>query len=291
MTTPAIGDALGPRGRRRVAVASAVAVAVLAVALVAAVNRLHTKGQLDGDLWEPFRHWGVWRFLLFTGLRNTLRAAGVAMVLALVLGVVLALGRLSKRRPVRWLAGAYIEFFRSMPLLLLILFSFLALPKYGVDLSIYGYLVLALVVYNAAVLGEIFRAGILSLDPGQTEAANAIGLSYAQTMALVVLPQAFRRMIPAIVSQLVTLLKDTSLGFVIGYEELLRTANSTGAYYHDILQSLVVVAGVYIAVNLSLSRVAHRLEVRQRRRFGAGAMAVSGVEDLALVDAAGRADR
>src|SRR5207248_316592 len=156
VTTPSIGDPLGPRGRRRVAVASAVAGVAIAVALAAAVNRLHAKGQLDGDLWEPFRHWGVWRFLLFTGLRNTVRAAGVAMVLALVLGVVVALARLSKRRPVRWLAGAYIEFFRAMPLLLLILFSFLALPKYGVVLSIYGYLLLALVDYNAAGLGEFF---------------------------------------------------------------------------------------------------------------------------------------
>src|SRR5204862_7112040 len=136
-------------------------------------------------------------------LRNTLRAAGAAMAMAFVLGILVALARLSTRRAVRWAAGAYIEFFRSMPLLLLILFSFLALPKYGIDLSIYGYLVLALVVYNAAVLGEIFRAGILSLDAGQTEAAQALGLSYRQAMAFVVLPQALRRMLPAIVRQLV----------------------------------------------------------------------------------------
>ena len=120
------------------------------------------------------------------------------------------------------------------------------------------------------MLGEIFRAGILSLDRGQTEAAYAVGLGYWQAMRLVVVPQAVRRMIPAIVSQLVTLLKDTSLGFVITYEELLRRSRITGEFFNNPLQATVFVALVYIAVNLTLSRVARRLEVRQRRRLGAG---------------------
>jgi glutamate transport system permease protein len=290
MTAPVLADALGPRGRRRVAVASAVASAVLALVVLAAVRRLQAKGQLEARLWEPFTDWKVWRFLLLTGLKNTLRVAGAAMALALPLGVVLALLRLSRRRVLRWSAGAFIEFFRSMPLLLLILFSALALPKYGVRLSIFGYLVLALVVYNGAVLGEIFRAGILSLDRGQSEAAEAVGLTYSQVMTLVVLPQAFRRMIPVTVSQLVTLLKDTSLGFVIGFEELLRTANSTGEYYRNHLQALTIAALLYIAVNFTLSRLAHRLEIRQRRRLRAGSVSVAGLEDLAMVDAAGRGD-
>jgi glutamate transport system permease protein len=145
-------------------------------------------------------------------------------------------------------------------------------------------------VYNGAVLGEIFRAGILSLDRGQSEAAYSLGMGYWQAMLLVVIPQAARRMIPAIVSQLVTLLKDTSLGAPIAYLELLRRARINGEFFGNPLQSLFVVAVMYIAVNFTLSRVARRLEVRQRRRLGAGQIAVAGAgEDLAVVGAQGQA--
>src|SRR5207248_11793943 len=147
--------------------------------------------------------------------------------------------------------------------------------------------VLALVAYNAAVLGEIFRAGILSLDPGQGEAAAAIGLAYWQAMLLVIIPQAARRMVPAIVSQLVTLLKDTSLGFVVTYEEFLRRGEIAGEFGKNLMQTYLVIAAVYMVINLALSRTARRLEVRQRRRYSAGAISVAGVEDLAVAAAPG----
>jgi glutamate transport system permease protein len=200
-------------------------------------------------------------------------------------GALLALGRLARGVVVRSLAGAWVEFFRAVPLILLILFSALALPGYGLKLSVFWYLVLALVAYNSAVLAEIFRSGILSLDLGQSEAAVARGRGYWQAMLYVVIPQAVRRMVPAIVSQLVTLLKDTSLGYVITYEELLRRSRSTGEFFHDPLQAAAFVAVVYVVVNFTLSRVARRLEVRQRRRYGAGAIAVAGVEDLTAIGA------
>ena len=129
----------------------------------------------------------------------------------------------------RNMAGIFVEFFRGVPLLLLMFFTTIALPKLHIDLSTFWYIVLALVAYNSAILAEIFRAGILSLGRGQTEAAYAVGLTYWQTMRLVLIPQAARRMIPAIVSQLITLLKDTSLGFIVGYEELLRRGAGHGA--------------------------------------------------------------
>jgi glutamate transport system permease protein len=285
--TAILSDALGPRARRRVWIASIVAGTALAGVIAVAIGRLSDTGQLDADLWRPFTDPDVLRFFL-GGLGNTLKAAMVAMGLALVLGAFLALGRLARNGPVRWATGAWVEFFRAVPLLLLIYFSGLGLPKYGVDLGVFWYLVLALVAYNGAVLAEIFRAGILSLDRGQSEAAYALGLTYWQAMFTVIVPQAVRRMVPAIVSQLVTLLKDTSLGFVITYEELLRRGRINGEFYRNILQSLVFVALFYVVVNFTLSRIAARLEVRQRRRYNAGAMDVSGVEDLATVAAAGR---
>jgi glutamate transport system permease protein len=206
---------------------------------------------------------------------------------AMVLGGLMALARLARSRPTRWLAGIYVEFFRGFPLLLLILFSAFGLQRLGVDVPLFWYLVMALAVYNSAVLAEIFRAGILSLERGQTEAAYTVGLTYWQAMTAVILPQALRRMVPAIVSQLVTLLKDTSLGFFIQYEELLRRGQLTGGFDNNLLQALLVVAAIYIAVNLALSRLARRLEVRQRRRYGGTIAVTGGPEDLVVVEGEG----
>ncbi|MGI9118911.1 MAG: amino acid ABC transporter permease [Acidimicrobiales bacterium] len=279
-----IGDELGPRGRRRTRVATVVAGTVLAAVVVVAVRRFAAEGQLNGELWAPLADPAVLRFLL-GGLANTLKAAAVAMAGAVAVGALMALSRLAQNRPLRWAAGVYVEFFRGFPLLLLILFSAFGLPRLGVDLPLFWYLVLGLAVYNSAVLAEVFRAGILSLDRGQSEAAYAVGLTYRQAMATVVLPQALRRMVPAIVSQLVTLLKDTSLGFFIQFEELLRRGQLTGGFDGNLLQALLAVAAIYIAVNLVLSRLARRLEVRQRRRLGAGGIDVTGgPEDLVVVD-------
>ncbi len=279
-----LGDDLGPRGRRRVLGATAVSVVAIAAVVAVAVMRFADKGQFGAALWRPLTEWSSIRFLL-GGFVNTLKAAAAAMVLAMVVGTVMALTRLGRRRWVRWPAVGYVEFFRAVPLLLLIFFAYLGLPAVGVNLSSFQALVLGLTIYNGAVLGEIFRAGILSLDRGQGEAASAIGLTHRQAMSLVILPQAARRMAPAIVSQLITLLKDTALGALILYDDALRRAEGIGAFYNNRLQAFMFVAVCYIAVNLFLSRVANRLERRQQRRLGAGRIEVTGVEDLAVVGA------
>jgi len=273
-----------------VAGATAVSLLVIAGIVVIAVGRFADNGQLRAALWRPLTQWSVLRFLL-GGFVNTVKAAAVAMVLATMIGVVMALSRLGDHRVVRWPASTYVEFFRALPLLLLIYFSFFALPPLGWHPSPFQALVLGLAIYNGAVLGEIFRAGILSLDRGQGEAASAVGLTRRQAMITVILPQAVRRMAPAIVSQLITLLKDTALGFVIGYDDALRRADNIGSYYGNRLQAYMFVAVCYIAVNLVLSRVSHRLEVRQRRRFGAAPIEVVGVEDLAVLGAQASAER
>ncbi|CAN5729830.1 amino acid ABC transporter permease [soil metagenome] len=284
MTAALVGDELGPRGRRRVLVASVVAAVTLGALVVVALRRFAARGQLDVELWSILADPGVVRFLL-GGLANTLKVAAASMVAALALGSVMALGRLSRHRPLRWLAGTYVEFFRGFPLLLLILFSALGLPRLGVDLALFWYLVLGLAVYNSAVLAEIFRAGILSLERGQSEAALAVGLTDGQAMRLVVLPQALRRMSPAIVGQLVVLLKDTSLGYFVQYDELLRRGQITGTFDGNTLQALLAVAAVYIAVNGVVSRLVRRLEVRQRRRYGTIVGVPDGAENPVAVEA------
>ena len=248
------------------------------------VQRLADRGQFDAELWRPFTIWAQWKFFLL-GLLTTLKAAGLAMGMSIVLGTLLALARLARSFLVRLPAVLFVEFFRGLPLYVLILFCGFGLPEVGFKIDKFAALVLGLTLYNSAILGEVFRAGILSLDKGQTEAAFAVGLGYWQSMLLVIVPQAFRRMIPAIVSQLVTLLKDTSLGFVILVEELLRRSQIAAEFFGNTLQSVLVAAVMYIIVNYSISRVARRLEIRQRRRYRAGAIQVTGVEDLAIVGA------
>jgi len=262
-------DTVGPRGRRRILLGSVAGVLLVVAVLGVAVARLAAKGSLDPELWRVLTEGAVQR-LIGRGLAATLRAAVVAMVLSMAVGAVLAVGRLSRRAWVARPAGAWVELFRGLPLLLMILFLFLGLPAVGITISVFWALVAGLTLYNSAVLGEIFRAGILSLPKGQTEAAYAIGLRRGQTLRLILVPQAVRRMLPALISQLVTLLKDTSLGFVIGYAELLRNGRTAveflgGRYSIPIYTAIAV---VYIAVNASLSFLARWLDRRTQRKFG-----------------------
>ncbi len=289
MTAPVLADALGPKASRRTLLSSIAAALLVLVFLVVAYNRLSDRGQLAEEKWRPLTEGPVIRFLL-GGLGNTLKAAAVSMVLAMAVGGLMALARLARNPPQRWLATLYIEFFRGLPLYLLILFCWQGLPQLGLRLETFWYLVIGLSVYNSSILAEIFRAGILSLDRGQSEAAYSLGLGYWQSMGLVVIPQAVRRMVPAVVSQLVTLLKDTSLGVVIFFEELLRRARITGEFYQNPVHAVALAALFYIVVNSLLSLLARKLEARQRRRYGAGRIDVAGAEDVSLTGAQATAE-
>jgi glutamate transport system permease protein len=281
MTEAVLYDAAGPRGRRRILVGSVVGVLAIAAVVALALGRMAANGAFEAELWRLLTQANVQR-LLARGLAATLRAALLAMALSMAVGALLAVGRLSHRAWLARPAGAWVELFRGVPLLLLILFVFLGLPAVGVTVSTFWALVLGLTLYNGAVIGEIFRAGILSLPKGQTEAAYAIGLRRGQALRLVLLPQAVRLMLPALVSQVVTLLKDTSLGFVIGYAELLRSGRNAveflgGRYSIPIYTAIAV---LYIAVNGSLSFLARWLDRRTRQRYG-GAVEQSAADEAA----------
>jgi aspartate/glutamate/glutamine transport system permease protein len=218
--------------------------------------------------WRAFLDPEIWVFLL-TGLQTTLTIAVVAIVLSLIFGTLLALARLSAFRALRWPAGLFVETIRALPVLFIIFFTFFGGAR-GIDL--FGLhvtwadpvvaAILALTIYTSAVNAEIVRAGILSIERGQVEAARSLGLSYLQTMRHVVLPQALRRMVPPQVSQLITLIKDTSLAYVIGTHELLNKAKILySGFETGPLQALFVAACMYFAVNYALSLVTRRLEV------------------------------
>ena len=257
-------EELGPRGRRRALVGSVVSTALILAGLAFLLYRFQQFGVLDADQWQPFTA-RVNLGFLFEGLLNTIKAAVTAAVLSIAAGFLLALGRLARTAPVRWACRLYVELFRSVPLLIMIFAAFFGLPELGVDVSRYTALVVALMIYNSAVLAEIFRAGILSLDKGQTEAAQAIGLRYWQQMRIVILPQAVRRMIPAIVAQLATITKDTALGFIILYPELLYQARFLGSQNQlgsPILPVALVIAVIYIGLCLILTGISRLVERR-----------------------------
>ncbi|HEX3213783.1 MAG TPA: amino acid ABC transporter permease [Actinomycetota bacterium] len=269
MTEAVLYDAAGPRGRRRILIGSLAGGLLVVLVVGLAVARLAANGVFEAERWRVLTQSDLQR-LLAQALAATLRAALLAMVLAMAVGALLAVARLSRRRWLAMPAGAWVELFRGLPLLLLILFLFLGLPAVGVTISTFWALVAGLTLYNSAVIGEIFRAGILSLPKGQTEAAYSIGLRRGQTLGLILIPQAVRLMLPALISQAVTLLKDTSLGFVIAYAELLRTGRNAveflGSRYS--IPVYTAIAVIYIAVNASLSFLARWLDRRTRRKLG-----------------------
>jgi glutamate transport system permease protein len=283
-------DLPGPRARRRTRLFTALG-AVLAAGLVGVVLwRLAGNHQLEPARWAVLfdARSGVPQ-ALGSALVNTLKVAAVGMVAATLLGALLAVGRLSVRRWISVPLGLLVEFFRAVPLLVLILFCFLYLPRLGVDISAFGALTLGLTLYNMAVLAEIFRAGILSVDRGQREAAFALGMRTSQVMTLVLLPQAVRRMLPVLVAQLVVLLKDSSLGFIVGYFELLRQARSLVEYFNFqfgsvyTFQIYVAAAVLYIVLNLLLSALARFAERRTRRSSKTAAVADVPVPEDASV--------
>ncbi len=258
-------DPPGPRAQRRIKLLTGLSVFVLAALIGLATLQFGQHGQLTAEKWRLFGLWPYQRFLL-QGLLLTLKAAVVAAVIALPFGALLALGRLSSHRLLRTLAGGFVELFRSVPLLLVLYIFLLAVPKAGYTFPVFWELVLPIVLCSAALLAEIFRAGVLALDHGQTEAAYAIGMRRGQAMRLVILPQAIRLVVPTLVSQMVSLLKDTTLGYVVSYPELLNEGKALGSYTHDFVQSYLVVTVVFVIINAALSQLAQALERRAARR-------------------------
>ncbi len=274
-------DDLGPRGRRMTRIVSILAIGVVAALVGIATNRLADKGVFAEEMWQPFTIWTTYSGL-FRAFGRILQAAAFAMVVACLVGALMALARLARNRPLRWISGIYVELFRAIPVYVLITFAFFGLPQFHVQLPAYWSLVLGLSLYNSAMLAEIFRAGILSLDRGQTEAATALGMTYWQSMLQVVVPQAARRMIPGLISQLVALLKDTSLGGALTYFEVLKQSQIIANFYGNLLPMLFAAAVIYMSVNMVLSAIARKLEVRQRRRYKAAPIQVTGgSEDIA----------
>lgn len=260
-------DVPGPKARRRYTLLAVVSAAAIVALIAFVIYRFNSTGQFDSLKWQQFQYQAVQDELL-SGLTATLQAAGLAAVLALLFGAVFTAARLSDYWIIRAPATFVVELFRAIPLLILIFFFYYVPLQYGWGLPKLWSLVLGLTLYNGSVLAEIFRAGINAVPRGQSEAGYAMGLRKNQVLRLILLPQAVRSMLPAIVSQLVVLLKDTALGFIITYPELLFYGKQIGGrlpFGLPYVPAYLVVAAVYIAMCGALSFFAYWLQKRLSR--------------------------
>ncbi|HJE90896.1 MAG TPA: amino acid ABC transporter permease [Dietzia timorensis] len=260
-------DAPGPKARKLyggIAVASIIIfLAIVAYVLVI----LGQNGQLEGEKWSPFLKGTTWTTYILPGLVGTIVAAVLSIVLAMILGLVLAVGRMSQNAALRWISSIIVELFRAIPVLLLMIFAYQLFSLYQVFPSTYlalAAVVFGLTFYNGSVIAEIIRSGVHSLPKGQNEAAVALGLRPGQTMRMILLPQAITAMLPAIVAQMVIALKDSALGYIIGYVEVVRSGIQSASYYRNYLAALFVVAVIMIILNYSLTKFAGWLERRVR---------------------------
>lgn len=261
-------DAPGPRARMRNRVFSIVTIAVAALVVWAVANRLADRGQLTAAKWEPFLTANLWKTYVLPGIVGTLTAAALSIVLALILGFALGVGRLSPLRAIRLPCAVIVELFRAVPVLIMMIFAYFLYALYDAfpskHLALAG-VVTGLTLYNGAVIAEIVRSGVGALPRGQSEAATALGLSWGQTMRSVLLPQAITSMLPVLISQLVVVLKDTAIGYQITFVEMVRQGTVIGSSYGNYVPALIVIAVLMISVNFALSAAATRVERRLRR--------------------------
>ena len=238
---------------------------ILLAAALALVALGFLTGVLPAEKWQPFLLPTSWR-AFGLGLLSTFFIGSVALVSSMIVSLPLALGRLSLANPWRTVVTLWIEGVRATPVLVILFVVFFGLRRLGVDFRVVQiYAIIGLTIYTSAVLAEIIRAGVASIPRGEVEAGRSLGLNYWQTMRHVVLPQAYARMTPAIVSQLITLIKDTSLAFIIATPEVVRVGRSFFNFYGNPVETYLVLLLIFFAINYPLSRLSRRLEAKQPR--------------------------
>ncbi|NLE99202.1 MAG: amino acid ABC transporter permease [Propionibacterium sp.] len=267
--TQVLFDAPGPRTRRR-----HLAYAVIGALIVAAIGAwvlwlLWDAGQITPNRWAPVFTAEAWTQYFLPGIRQTVLAAVVSMALAFLFGFAMAMGRMSDFAVIRWICAVIVEFFRAVPVLIMMLFVFFLLTYNsnitGFTLSFLG-VVVGLTCYNGAVIAEVIRNGVSSLPAGQREAGLSVGLSPSQTRRLILVPQALTAMMPTLLSQLVVVLKDTALGYIILYPELLNRVRQMGGRFGNLTVAFAVGAILFILLNLLVTTIAQQLERRLQHR-------------------------
>lgn len=247
-------EAPGPKMRRRIAIATAISLIVLASLIVVIVRQFYITGQLQAKYWSLFTRYTTWRFL-GRGLAGTLEVALMSSVVSLVAGMLLMLGRISKSSILRWISTVLIELSRGIPTLLFIYFFFLLAPQFGLKLPSFWKIVLPVSISAAGVVAEVLRSGVNAVPKGQTEAALSLGMRDGSVFFKIVFPQAFRYVIPALIAEIVIVLKDTTFAYVVNYADLMQNAKVLISNYDALLSVYLVTAVIYILINYLLNKL------------------------------------
>ena len=249
----ALYEAPGPRTHRRMVVGTIVSALVVLWLVYLVWHQFYVTGQFAPRYWSFFAQWPTWRFLI-DGFRGTIAVAVTAGVISLVLGMLLMLGRVSENRALSAACRVVIDFFRGVPSLLLIYFFFLIVPQYGIKMPSVWMLTLPVALAAAGVLAEVFRAGVNAVPKGQVEAAYSLGLTRGKVMRRIVLPQAIHYVIPSLISQLVVVVKDTTVAYVVSYPDLMQNARVLITSYDSLVSVYLVVAIIYILINYAINQ-------------------------------------
>ena len=259
----ALYEAPGPKTHRAMVIGTAISAAAVAALVALIAYRFYVTGQFAPRYWSFFGQLSTWVFLL-RGFEGTVQVAFAAGVIALVLGLVLMLGRTSGIAPVAAVCRVVTDFFRGVPSLLFIYFFFLVVPQYGIKMPAFWMITLPVALAASGVLAEVFRAGVNAVPRGQVEAALSLGLSPFKTTFKIVLPQAVRYVIPTLISQLVVVVKDTTVAYVVSYPDLLQNARVLITNYDALVSVYFTIAIIYIILNYLI----HRASLAVSRRLG-----------------------
>lgn len=280
-------DAPGPRARRLTTILNIIVALGIVALLVWVYRALDAQGQMEPHLWRNAITSNAWVNYLLPGVQFTLQAAAIAVVTSVIFGLGFGFLRLAPFRVIRWIAMVVVEFFRAVPVLVLMVFLHFFISQFlsaYIDPrdSAYYAVIVALTLYNGAVIAELVRSGVRSLPKGQREAAMAVGMTPTTSLRLVEVPQALVAMLPSLVSQFVIILKDSALGYIIGFAELLRYSRHLGAGYGNIMQALVVAAIIFVIINFVLVWLAQLLSRRlSSRTSGDVGVGIPGMAKIA----------
>ena len=259
----ALYEAPGPKTKKRIVIFTAVSLAALAALIFLIIRQFYITGQLNAKYWSLFTRFTTWKFLA-EGLVGTLQVALVSSVVAFVIAFLLMVGRINRNKIVSWISTALIELSRGIPTLLFIYFFFLVAPQLGLKLPTFWKISLPVALSAAGVVAEVLRSGVNAVPKGQTEAAVALGMRNVTVFTKIVFPQAFRYVIPSLISELVIVLKDTTFAYVVSYADLMQNARVLISNYDALLSVYLVVALIYILINYLLNQasvaVAKRLK-------------------------------
>lgn len=258
----ALYEAPGPKAHKRIVLATAISLAALGALLILVIRQFYITGQLNPKYWSFFTNATTWKFL-GRGLAGTLKVALTAGVIAFVAGLVLMLGRISTNRLVRIISAALIEFSRGVPTLLFIYFFFLVAPQFGLKMSAFWKISVPVAISAAGVVAEVLRSGVNAVPKGQTEAALSLGMYGNSVFFKIVFPQALRYVIPALISELVIVLKDTTFAYVVNYADLMQNARVLISNYDALFSVYLVTAVIYILINYLLNKVSVAIAKRK----------------------------